>query len=106
MRLDLGTGDAPKSPLGDEPGRQEVVVEAQVEFQGLSFVMQLIEGKKLAPGGRGPAVEGSVGQVIGQEGAALIHLDGMNDVAAGVRRSGVWGGRGPVITFGVQPLSR
>lgn len=67
VRLDFGTGDAPESPLGDEPGRQEVVVEAQVEFQGLSFVMQFVEGKKLAPGGRGPSVEGSVGQVIGQE---------------------------------------
>lgn len=106
VRLDLGAGDAPVPPLADEARRQEVVVEAQVEFQGLSFVIQFIEGEKLTPGGSGPAVEHSVGQVVGQERSALVNLDGMNDVAAGGRRSRLWGDRGSAVSFGVpQPPS-
>lgn len=106
MRLDLGAGDAPVPPLADKAGRQEVAVEAQVEFQGLSSVIQFIEGEKLAPGGRRPAVEHSVGQVVGQERSTLINFDGMNDVAAGRRRSRLWGDRGSAVSFGVpQPLS-
>lgn len=99
MRLDLGVSDAPVSPLADEPGRQEVVVEAQVEFQGLSFVMQFIEGEKLAPGGRRPSVKCSVRQIVGQERAALVNLDGMNDVAAGVRQGRLWEERGSVVSL-------
>lgn len=105
MRLDLGVSDAPVSPLADEPGRQEVVVEAQVEFQGLSFVMQFIEGEKLAPGGRRPSVKCSVGQIVGQERAALVNLDGMNDVAAGVRQGRLWEERGSVVSLSAPHLS-
>lgn len=94
MRLDLGIGDPPVSPLTDKPRRQEIVVKAQVEFQGLSFVMQFIEGEKLAPGGRRPSVKRSMGQIVGQERSALVNLDGMNNVAAGVGQSRLWEERG------------
>lgn len=80
--LDLGVSDSPVSSLTDEPGREEVVVEAQVEFQGLAFVMHFIEGEKLALGGKRPSVKHSVGQIVGQEGSSLVNLDRMNDVAA------------------------
>lgn len=86
--LDLGAGDAPETPLDDKARGQEVPVEAQVEFQGLPSVLQLVEGGELAPGGRRPPVKGPVGQVVGQEGSALVDLDGMDDVAAGAR---LWG---------------
>lgn len=109
VRLDLGAGDAPKTPLADKPWSQEVPVQAQVEFQGLPFVLQLIEGRKLAPGGRRPPVKGPVGQVIGQEGSALVDLDGMDDVAAGARRGRLWEERvqwlpAGFLTFPLPPL--
>lgn len=85
VRLDLGAGDASETPLADEARSQEVPVEAQVEFQGLPSVLQLVEGRQLAPGGGRPPVKGPVGQIVGQEGSALVDLDGMDDVAAGER---------------------
>lgn len=106
-RLDLGTGNAPISPLADKPGCQEVVVEAQVEFQGLSFVMEFIEGEKLAPGGRRPSVKCSVGEIVGQEQSTLVNLDGMNDVTAGVGWSRLWEekGLGLAVGFITFPLA-
>lgn len=105
MRLDLGIGDPPVSPLTDKPGRQEIVVKAQVEFQGLSFVVQFIEGEKLAPGGRRPSVKCSMGQIVGQERSALVNLDGMNNVAAGVGQSRLWEERGSAVSFRVHHLA-
>jgi len=102
--LDLGAGDPPVSPLADEPRRQEVAVQAQLEPQGLSFVTQLVEGEELAPGGRRPPAKGSVGQVVGEERSALVDLDGMDHVAAGVRRGRLWGESGSAVSSRVHHL--
>lgn len=105
MRPDLGTGDAPETPLADKARGQEVPVQAQVEFQGLPFVVQLIESGQFAPGGGRAPVESPVREIVGQEGSALVDLDGMDDVAAGAlweeREQWLPAGSSPVLT----PLS-
>lgn len=102
MGLDLGIGDSPVPPLTDKPRGEEVDVKAQVEFQRLSFVMQFIESKKLVLGGKRPSVKGSVGQIVGQKGSALVNLDWMNDVAAGGPQSRLCKKRVPVVSFTIN----
>lgn len=102
MGLDLGISDSPVPPLTDKPRGEEVDVKAQVEFQRLSFVMQFIESKKLVLGGKRPSVKGSVGQIVGQKGSALVNLDWMNDVAAGGPQSRLCKKRVPVVSFTIN----
>ena len=105
VRLDLGISNSPIPPLTDKPRGEEVDIKAQVEFQGLSFVMQFIESKKLVLGGKRPSVKGSVGQVVGQEGSAFINLDWMNDVTAGGAQSRLCKERVSVASFMIKHLS-
>lgn len=80
VSLDLGTSNTSISPLCDESRGKQVAVEAQVELELLALMVQLVERKRAVLGGSGPFGEQSVGQVVGDEEALLIDLDGVNYV--------------------------